>query len=188
MMTIEEIFAHLNTHMIEGLMTHAQLSDYYDFLGLKGYAICHNYHFYSEGVNYRKVSNYFLTHYQKLIPEQFIPNPKVIPESWYNYTRQDVDEQVRKAAIQTSLDRWEHWESETKKLYETLYQELISMEEIASACYVRDLILDVSEELKDAQQIKLENKAIDFDIVTIMERQDYLYRKYKRKIKEDIKC
>ena len=188
MMTINEIFAHLNSHMIEGLMTHAQLSDYYDFLGLKGYAKCHNYHFYSEGTNYREISNYFLTHYQKLIPEQQIPNPHIIPDSWYNYTRQDVDENVRKAAIQTSFDRWEQWETETKKLYETLYQELINMEEIASAEYVKTLILDVSEELKDAQQFNLENKAINFDISVIMERQDYLYKKYQKKIKEDIIC
>ena len=36
-MTIDEIFSLMAEHMVEGLMTHAQLADFYNFLGLKGY-------------------------------------------------------------------------------------------------------------------------------------------------------
>ncbi len=35
-MTIEEIFSEISKHMIEGIMIHAQMADYYNFLGLKG--------------------------------------------------------------------------------------------------------------------------------------------------------
>ena len=35
-MTVEEIFSDLSKHMIEGLMAHSQLSDYFGFLGLEG--------------------------------------------------------------------------------------------------------------------------------------------------------
>lgn len=36
-MTVDEIFSQIAGHMVEGLMTHAQLADYYNFLGLRGY-------------------------------------------------------------------------------------------------------------------------------------------------------
>ena len=41
-MTVDEIFSKLSGHMIKGLMIHDQMSDYYDFLSLRGYKRCHN--------------------------------------------------------------------------------------------------------------------------------------------------
>ena len=46
-MTIEEIFGRISQHMIRGMMTHDQLASYYDFLGLRGYKRCHEYHYFS---------------------------------------------------------------------------------------------------------------------------------------------
>ena len=44
-MTIKEIYAQIAEHMIKGMMIHEQLANYYDFLGLKGYKRCHEYHY-----------------------------------------------------------------------------------------------------------------------------------------------
>ena len=182
-MTVSEIFTQLSIHMIEGLMIHAQLSDYYNFLGLKGYSECHNYHFYSESKNYRRASDYYLTHYNKLVPEGQVPDPQAIPANWFNYMRQSVDYDTRKSAMQSGFDRWIIWESDTKNLYEELYKNLIELGEIASAEFVKELIVDVSEELKDAQQFALENFAVNYDISLIMDKQDKLYKKYKKENK-----
>jgi hypothetical protein len=35
-MTVEEIFNQMARHMVEGLMMHSQLTEYYNFLGLEG--------------------------------------------------------------------------------------------------------------------------------------------------------
>ena len=183
-MTIEEIFSQLSAHMVEGVMIHAQLSDYYNFLGLKGYSKCHEHHYYHEGKNYREVSEYYLTHYNKLIPEVQIPNPDAIPSSWFGNLRQNVSMDVRKNAIKTGFDKWIIWENDTKNLYEDYYNQLVLLGEIATASFVKELVCDVNEELKDAQQLALENKAIDYDICVIMDKQDDLYKKYKHKIKK----
>ena len=64
-MTINEIFSQLSQHMIKGLMMHTQLSDYFNFLGLKGYSQCHKYHYFEENNNYKQLCDYYLNHYNK---------------------------------------------------------------------------------------------------------------------------
>ena len=51
-MVIEEIFAKLKNHMLEGMVFHDQMSRYYDFLNLKGYKRCHEYHYFEETLGY----------------------------------------------------------------------------------------------------------------------------------------
>lgn len=183
-MTVEEIFSQLGEHMIEGLMTHSQLSDYFGFIGLDGYQMCHLYHYFDENNNYKKLGNYYLHHYNKIIIETPFKNPSVIPESWYQYTRHDVNATTRKNAIQVAMEKWVNWEKDTKKLYEQLYQALININEIAAAEEVMKYLKDVDEELAKACQKHIELAAIDYDISDIIMEQEELKKKYKKKLKE----
>ena len=187
-MTVEEIFSQLAAHMIEGLMIHSQMSDYFGFLGLKGYQECHKYHYFAENANYRAISKYYLHHYNKLIPEMPFNNPSVIPESWYKYSRQDVNSTTRKNAIQVGFEKWINWEKDTKQLYEHMYQELIAGGEVAAAEELAKYICDVDKELAKACQKKLELEAIDYDATLIMDKQEEKYKKYKKKLKEIDLC
>ena len=155
-MTVEEIFSQIAAHMIEGLMVHSQLSDYYGFLGLKGYQECHKYHYFAENANYKKIANYYLKHYDKLVLDMPFKNPDVIPESWFKYSRHDVNDVTRKTAIQAGIEKWVNWEKQTKKLYEYYYQELMKLNEVAAAIELRKYIKDVDNELATATQKHLE--------------------------------
>lgn len=183
-MTVDEIFSALSEHMIEGLMIHSQFSDYFGFLGLDGYQMCHKYHYFEENNNYKKLSNYYLHHYNKIIKETPFKNPEIIPSSWYQYTRHDVNTTTRKNAIQAAMERWVNWERDTKKLYEELYQELIKLNEIASANEICKYIKDVDDELAKACQKHIELIADDYDISDIIVEQEQLVKRYKKKLKE----
>ena len=47
-MSIDEIFSKMSEHMVKGMMVHEQLMNSYLYLGLKGYAACHEYHYLEE--------------------------------------------------------------------------------------------------------------------------------------------
>ena len=183
-MTVEEVFSRVGKYMIEGVMIHSQLADYYNFLGLKGYAKCHEYHFVSENCNFRKLSLYYIKHFNKLLPELPNDNPNVIPSAWFKYLRQDVDANTRKTAIQGGIEKWVNWEYNTKMFYQNMYNELINLHEIAAAAELKKYISDVDYELAYAQQKHLEDKAIDYDIFDIIAKQENVYKKYTKKIKE----
>ena len=183
-MTIDEIFSALNEHMIEGLMTHSQLSDYFGFLGLDGYQQCHKYHYFEENKNYKKLSNYYLHHYNKLIAERPFKNPSIVPENWYQYSRADVSAATRKSSIQTAIEKWVKWEKDTKKLYETLYQELIKLNEVAAAKEICNYIIDVDNEIAEACQLHIELTAIDYNISDIIMQQQEIKEKYQKELED----
>lgn len=183
-MTVEEIYKELAEHMIKGLMIHDQLADYYDFLGLKGYRKCHEYHYLDEACNYRKLCKYFVNHHNKLIHIDEIDNPEVIPESWYKYTRQDVDSNTKKNAVKTGLRIWVEWERDTKELYEQMYKELIDINEVASACIIKCFVEDVDHELEKAEKYQLYKEAVDYSLSHIIGEQEDKCKKYERKLEE----
>ena len=121
-MTLEEIYRDLSAHMIKGLMVHDELANYYGFLGLDGYRCCHEYHYMAENCGYKKLNKYFIHHHNKLIPYKDIDNPNVIPDSWYRYAREDVDNATKENAIKRGLSIWLEWEKETKRLYQNMYK------------------------------------------------------------------
>lgn len=182
-MTVEEIFGQIGQHMVEGLMVHTQLSDYFEFLGLKGYHKCHEYHYFDESRNFRKMSSYYLKHYNKIITNSHVANPQVIPDSWYKYSRQQVDTATRKTGIVNGFEKWINWETETLKLYQSLHKELVDLNEVAAALELEEYIKDVSEELSVASQKLLELKIVDFNLSNIIDEQSAIYEKYSKKIK-----
>lgn len=182
-MTVEEIFSQISEHMVEGLMTHSQLSDYFGFLGLEGYQECHKYHYFSENINYRKLSDYYLSYYDKIIIEMPFTNPNIIPKDWYQYIRQEVDASTRKKSIQAGFEKWITWETQTKEKYQYFYNELIKLNEIATAEEIKHYIMDVNKELTEAKHKYLMLVANNFNISDIIIEQKELKEFYKDKLK-----
>ena len=75
-----------------------------------------------------------------MISEQIPDTSSVIPQSWYRYSRFDVDINTKKNAIQTGINKWVNWERDTKKFYESMYKELINIGEVDAAIMVSKLI------------------------------------------------
>jgi hypothetical protein len=181
-MTTEEIFEKLSGHMIVGMMVHEQFANYYCFLNLDGYAKCHEYHFLEETKSYRKMCRYYIDHYNKLISESRFENPDIIPSMWYKHEKCDADAATKIGAIKSGLRKWIEWETDTKKLYECLYKDLYEHGEISGALFVSELVRDVDDELAGATKELLDKEAICFDMAQIIDSQDSMRRKYKKKI------
>jgi hypothetical protein len=182
-MTVEDIFTNITKHQVKGLMIHNDLANYYDFLGLAGYKRCHEYHFLDEIGAFRRVNRYYINHYSKLIPPvQFEPT-EVISGSWYKYTRQEVDASTKKNSVERGLKLWVEWEKETKRLYEDMYKELMTLDEVAAALMVKELVCDVDCELKYAERYQLNKKAVNYDLAYVIGEQDCMHDRYKEKMK-----
>lgn len=184
-MTIEEISGLIAQKMLQGTMIHQQLINYYNFLGLKGYKKCHQYHYYEESCAYIHFMCYFINHYNKLIPKYSFDSltaPSIIPDNWYNYNREDVDINTKRNAVKNGLQKWISWEKDVKHFLQEMYTQLININEVALAIILQKNIQDVDKELKHAQLKYLEVKAIDFDMTVIISEQECLKQKYKKKI------
>ncbi len=181
-MSIESIFSELSSHMLEGIMIHEQLMNCYLFLGLEGYAACHEYHYISETLDRNKLVSYSVEHYSKLISNTAFNIPEVIPNTWYNSLREEVNHDTRIKAISAAYDEWINWEESAKSLYEKIYKELLNNNEIAFAEFISNYITNVEEEIIYARKERLKKIAMDYDIVSIMEEQEEFKRIYKKKL------
>lgn len=182
-MTVEDVFANINSHIIEGIMFHDQMAEYFDFLNLHGYKRMHEYHALDEFVERRGIIRYYTNHYNKLLPELPVTDPSVVPISWRNYTRQQVDSNTKRKAIKDSFTKWRLWEADTKRLYEKSYSDLCEAGEIAAACKVKELVHDVDMELKYVDRMHIKLESIDYDLCTISLCQDEMHEEYDNKTK-----
>lgn len=182
-MTVDEIFEKLISHMQQGFLLHDEITQAYNFLGLYGYSKCHDYHYVEENYNCRKLYQYYLTHYHKLLKITSSVN-EIIPTNWYKYTALQVDSNTRQQSIKMLLDQWIKWEQKTKSFYQTMYKELISIDNIAAALYLESYIEDVDKELKYAETELIKLQAIDYDILTIMDWQPQIEKQFNKKLKK----
>ena len=164
-MNIEEIFNQLATHMKTGIEMHYKMMEAYDFLSLPGYKKCQEYHYLSELKEYLELCHYYIEHYQKLLNVSPITEMEIFPQSWYKYSRQDVETNTKRSAIQDLMKKWIVWEKETKILYQNMYKELLNLAELAAASFLENYINDVSEELRQAQQKLIELETINYDAI-----------------------
>ena len=182
-MTVEEIFSQLINHLLSGMMVHESFANYYDFLGLKGYKECHEYHHFEETCSYRNMYSYYIEHFDRLIAAGQLEIPNIIPGFWYGHTRQEVDANTKKEGVKSGMNGWVNWERDTKKLYENAYNDLVSIGEIAASEQVRRLALDVDGELEEAESLLLNLSAVNYDLDVIIPEQEKEYKKYRKKIK-----
>lgn len=178
-MTVEEIFNKLASHMVEGIMIHDDMANAYDFLGLCGFAKCHDYHHIEETKNYRCLSHYFSTHYHKLLKLEQLNQPNIIPETWHKYSTPDVDTNTKRNAVKELMGKWVNWERDTKKLYQEMRQELCAIGEVAAALKIDCFICDVDEELVWAEKKWIKLETLGYDIGTIVKWSSEMYKKYK---------
>lgn len=183
-MTIDEVFASMAKHMIEGMMFHEQCSQYYLFLNLNGYAKCHEYHFLSESCGYLELCRHYICKHNKLIPNTNPNTSSVIPADWYQYSRMDVDIQTKRKSAKSILESWVSWEQKTKQTYQEIYCELLDSGCIADTRFVGKYISDVSDELEIAERCLLNKKTTDYDMVSMVEEQKEIEIKYKKQIHE----
>lgn len=182
--SVESIFSEINARMIAALMLHDQMADYFDFLGMKGYKRLHEYQYFSESMERKKLNQYYINHHNKLIPDIYSGQVTVIPENWITANRISVGKSTKQKGIEEGFHQYHEWESETKSLYEHYASKLREMGAVADAIMVEKLVKDVDQELKKLERIVVDLISSGYDMVYITESQQGLHDKYKEKLSE----
>ena len=187
-MTVEEIGSNVIERLLQGDMNHQQFANYYDFLGLQGYKLCHEWHFYEQNCGYRKFISYFIKHYDRLIPVfslgSFV-SPSIIPNEWFNYTRNSLDMNGHRNAVKTGLEKYISWQTETQKFLQEMYVHAMNINEVNLAIKIKQYIKDVEEQIEKAKTQHLLIKSTNYDMSTIASEQQWLIKKYTKKLRKD---
>ena len=182
--SVESIFSEINARMIAALMFHDQMSDYFDFLGMKGYKRLHEYQYFSESLERKKLNQYYINHHNKLIPDIYTGQVAMIPENWQTANRISVGKSTKQKGIEDGFNQYHEWETETKSLYEHYSVKLRENGAVTDAIMVERLVEDVDKELKKLERIIVDLISSGYDMVYITESQQRIHDKYKAKMYE----
>lgn len=182
--TAEEIFAQIKNRQIAALMFHGQMADYFDFLSLHGYKRLHEYQYFAESAEFRHISRYYINHHGKLLPEGFDGDIRAIPDAWLTANRMSVGKSTKQKAVEDGFNMYREWEGGTKASYERYAARFRELGHEADALFVDRIVKDVDHELKCLDRIILDLISAGYDMVYIVESQDRLHDRYKKKLKE----
>lgn len=166
-MTAEEVFSQVASHIIEGVMVHDDLAQYYDFLAVPSYRDKHECHAKEEFKNYHKVCRHYMATHNQLLPNIRASQRDIIPESWMKYTRDDVDVATKKQGIKNGVMAWWEWERETKDFLKNM---MIELPDVEDRCVIRSLLDDVISEEKCAHEKYLQLKSVDFNLGQFLDK------------------
>ena len=146
-MTVYEIWSKICSHQVTGLMYHFQFADMFYFLGLEKLGKDQECHYCEESDSLRKNHCFVLRHHNKVVTHKHAESVDLIPSAWSKYIMSDVDKTTRKNHVVNIFDTWMKWELQTKELYTEMYNEVTKQQALADACRIKEMILDVEEEL-----------------------------------------
>lgn len=178
-----KIFAEISNQLIANIMRHEQFSDVMDFLGLRGFKREGEYHYFKESAELRGLHRYSINHFNKIIFDKDVPNPKLIPSSWEGATRQQVDDSIRKKYVKQMFLDWKDWECQAREKYQRWYKQLIDDGHIDAGCKVLSLLKDNESEIKCLERQIIEYEAVNWDMPYIMFKQDEIHEYYREKEK-----
>jgi hypothetical protein len=182
--SVEAIFSEINARMIAALMFHDQMSDYFDFLGMKGYKRLHEYQYFAESLERKKLNQYYINRHNKLIPNAYSGQVSMIPDSWMTANRISVGKSTKQKGIEDGFNQYHEWEADTKSIYEHYSSRLRELGAVADAIMVERLVEDVDKELKKLEGIIVDLISSGYDMVYITESQQGIHDKYKSKLHE----
>ena len=179
----KQLYGMLESHMVEGVMFHNDMSDYFNFIGLCGFKRIHEYQFYEENKNRRLLVRKVMDVHNILIPHMEVETKEYIPKDWYKYTRMNIDDTIIPKLTRSAWKAYKEWEEETKELYESIACSFMEKGMIVDYSMIVCYIQDVQKELKNIYKMCERLNDVAYDPVYIMEIQGKLHEKYKNKLK-----
>ena len=178
-MDVRDVFNKVSDTILKGMMVHEQIMNAYLFMGLEGYAKCHEHHYICETKNHIKVSKYLLEHYGYLVEQGRIEPPVEINPKWYGAHKSDLDPKSRIQSVMDLAYSWIQWEKTAFDSFNKAYKDLFDQGEFVAAEFIKEFSVETAVELSWARNENLKLQAVNYDPVYIMEEQPKLKKKFK---------
>lgn len=177
----EDVYCALSEHMAKGISFHEQLADYFCFLGLHGYKKMLEYQYMEECESKRHLHKRYIEQHGKIIVPKEIQIPMFIPKDWSKYTTKDIDDSLVPKFVRSALEEYRKWEEQTKEVLKEQCSILMDANMIPDYEYVKEIIVDVEEEIKKVRKIVDKLNGTGYDVTMIHGVQDRYYDEYKKK-------
>lgn len=185
-MTCEGLYVEMSNRITSAVMMHADMADYFSFLGMHGFKRVHEYQYLTESIGRNRLHREYIDIHNKIIPDNYDIRSRasVIPKDWVKYTRSDIDDSVTPKFVRHAMEIYRDWEKETVEMYSCIYCMMLENMWVSDADIVKEYINDAQYELKKIYRLIEELQDTGYDTVYMVEMQKKIHDTYRNKIRE----
>lgn len=173
--------------IIEDIMRYNQMADIMDFMGCHGFKRMGEYSYYKASIALRKMHRYTINNCNRMVDEDSISNPEIIPQSWIAATRQQVDENTREKMVRQLIMGWKEYEKEKMSKLNNWQKKLLDEQQYCCAHMLMEYLDECREKVKRLERMIIEYSAVGWNMGYIMQQQEHLHNCYKKKTEEVFK-
>ena len=177
---IRNIMKETYDHIMNGVIMHSNMVDFYDFLHLKGFRKWQEHNVEEEFCHVTEIQHHFIKRHHMMIPpyeEHFTSG--VIPTSWYDHSAIEVTKDDIVREVKRSLHEYLDWERKTQIFLKEKTKELIELDAFAEYMDLRELEENVACEIHYLENLIIELESVGYDSIYIQRLQERFCIEFK---------
>ena len=171
-------------NMIEGIMFHNQMIQYFEYLGLKGFSDLQKIRFEGENKDLVELQRYVIDTYGVVVGETNPDSRSYIPAEWGEELRERIDVDNRKDYVRFGIETWKYWEDKSKKVYGNAYFNLNDLRDAGGSERILKVVEGTEKELHFVYDLMCKLKGSEYDsvVVSLMDKDVVkMYEKFWKK-------
>jgi len=179
-----ELLKQVSDRYISAVNFHRNMRDIFILFSLNGFAYQHLYQYISESDAQFKLKEFITRTYSCFITDGQPQDFDLIANNIKNKKRIELSNDEISKCIPELWTQYRQWEFETLNLYESIASQLSKSRDVIGYNFVKDLAVEVSEELNNINDTITQYNYINWDEPVIFDRQDTIAERYTFKIRE----
>lgn len=148
-----DVFKDVIRNMVEGTMFHNQMIQYFEYLGLSGFAELQKIRFEDENNEMVKLQRYIVEVYGVVVGDINPDSRNYIPQEWSENLRESLENGQVWEYVKFGVETWKDWESKSRDLYGKRYFELSDLRDAGGSEQIMEVVKETEREMRFAYEL-----------------------------------
>ena len=175
-----DVFKDVNRNIVEGTMFHNQMVQYFEYLGLSGFANLQKIRFEDENDELVKLQRYVVEVYGVVVGDVKPDSRTYIPQEWSKNKRENIENSEIENYVRFGIETWKDWESNTKDFYDRCYFELNDLRDASGSERIMDIIRETEKEMRFAYELMCLMRGMFYNSVGVSLLDNKIVKMYKK--------
>lgn len=175
-----DVFKDVIRNMVEGTMFHNQMIQYFEYLGLTGFAELQKIRFFDENDELVKLQKYVVDVYGVVINDVNPDSRTYISQEWCENKRENISASESENYVRFGIETWKDWENKSKDFYGKCYFELNDLRDASGSERIMLLIKETEMEMKFAYNLMVKLQNSNYNAVTTTMVDKCIVHEYKK--------
>jgi len=173
----------INNRLKTAVQFHLESADMYAYLSLYGFFAMHEWRTIDEQLCQRKLKLFTTRHCDMTPPDEPPVPANLLSPLTRNKARNEMSLDERWTAVKSGFEAWCRWETDSLEVYSATAKQLSDIGDMAAYKFVLKIVEEVDRELAFINDMITALSGMEWDMPTIVDKQDTWQELYAAKIR-----